>query len=94
MIGALLALGVYLLLKQTLEEFPTAGLEPHEHSLGARMAAAAHKVSDRTHRPARHEAAAPPARSTAEEIAWLLDLKEKGAISEDEFEQAKKHVLA
>ena len=94
LIGALLALGVYLLRKQTLEEFPTAGLEPHEHSLGARMAAAAHKVSDRTHRPARHEAAAPPARSTAEEIAWLLDLKEKGAISEDEFEQAKKHVLA
>jgi hypothetical protein len=93
-IGALLALGVYLLRKETLAEFPTAGLEPHEHSLGARMAAAAHKVGDRAHRPARHDEAAAPARSTAEELAWLHDLKEKGAISEDEFEQAKKHVLA
>ena len=92
-IGILLAAGVYLLRKQTLVEFPNAGLEPHEHHLGARMSAAAHKVTDRAHR---HEApAAPaPARSTAEEIAWLLDLKEKGAITEDEFEQAKKHVLA
>jgi hypothetical protein len=93
LIGALLALAVYLLRKQTLREFPTAGLEPHEHTLGARMAAAAHKVTDRTHRPAKPEAA-PPGRSTAEELASLLELKEKGAISEAEFEQAKRHVLA
>ena len=92
-IGALLALGVYLLRKQTLVEFPAAGLEPHEHTLGARMAAAAHKVTEHTHRQPKPDAA-PAARSTAEELAWLLDLKEKGAISEDEFEQAKKHVLA
>jgi hypothetical protein len=93
LIGGLLALGVYLLRKQTLAEFPTAGLEPHEHTLGARMASAAHKVSDRAHRPG-HAEAAPPTRSTAEEIASLLALKEKGAISEAEFEQAKRHVLA
>jgi len=93
-IAILLALGVWLLRKQTLLEFPNAGLEPHEHTLGARMAAAAHKVTDKTHRHDRATADAAPARSTAEEIASLLALKEKGAITEDEFEQAKKHVLA
>jgi hypothetical protein len=93
-IGILLAVGVYLLRRQTLAEFPNAGLEPTEHTLGARMAATAHKVSDRTHRHEKAPADAGPARSTAEEIAWLLDLKEKGAITDDEFEQAKKHVLA
>ena len=93
LIGALLAFGIYLLRKQTLEEFPNAGLEGPEHALGARMAATARKVTvrpDKTHKA--DEAA--PARSTAEEIAWLVDLKEKGAITDDEFEQAKKHVLA
>jgi hypothetical protein len=94
LIGVLLAVGVHLLRKQTLEEFPNAGLEPHEHHLGAAVAAAAHKVTDRAHRHETAAAGAAPARSTAEEIASLLELKEKGAITEDEFEQAKKHVLA
>ena len=62
--------------------------------MGARMAAAAHKVTERAHRHEKAPGDAAPARSTAEEIASLLDLKEKGAITEDEFEQAKKHVLA
>ncbi len=92
-IGALLALGVYTLRRQTLEEFPTAGLEGHEHSMGVRLAATAHRVTDRTKR-ADKPVEVTPARSTAEEIAWLVDLKDKGAITQDEFEQAKKHVLA
>jgi len=92
LIGALLALGVYLLRKQTLAEFPTAGLEPTEHSLGARMAVAAHKVTDHAHKPEQAQTA-PPTRSTAEEIAWLMDLKEKGAITDAEFEQAKRLAL-
>jgi hypothetical protein len=93
LIGALLALGIYLLRRQTLEEFPNAGLELAEATVTARMAATAKKV---THRSAKTDEApqAAPARSTAEEIAWLLDLKEKGALTEDEFEQAKKNVLA
>jgi hypothetical protein len=93
-IGILAAAGVYLLRRQTLEEFPNAGLEPHEHHLGAAMAAAAHRVTDRAPRHEKAQPGAAPARSTAEEIAWLVDLKEKGAITDDEFEQAKKHVLA
>jgi hypothetical protein len=93
LIGALLALGIYLLRKQTLEEFPNAGLEGPEHSLGARMAVTARKVTDRSGKPHKaDEAAAAP--STAEEIARLVDLKEKGAITDEEFEQAKRHVLA
>ena len=51
LIGALLALGIYLLRKQTLEEFPNAGLEGPEHSLGARMAVTARKVTDRSGKP-------------------------------------------
>jgi hypothetical protein len=93
LIGALFALGIYLLRRQTLEEFPTAGLEPREASLGARMAGAAHKVTGRSAKGEGAEAAA-PARSTAEELARLVDMKEKGALTDDEFEQAKKHVLA
>ena len=92
LIGALLALGVYILRRQTLAEFPTAGLEPAEDSLGIRMAAATAKVTDRSRKGDKE--AAPATRSTAEEIAWLVDLKEKGAITDAEFEQAKKHVLA
>jgi hypothetical protein len=90
-IGALLAVAVYLLRRQTLAEFPEAGLEPAEHSLGARMGAAAHKVTSRSGKKAAEPA---QQRSTAEEIAWLLDLKEKGAITDEEFEKAKSHVLA
>jgi len=92
LIGALLALGVYLLRKQTLEEFPNAGIEPAPASLGARMAAAAHKVTERGHKPEEAQPA-PASRSTAEEIAWLVDLKAKGAITDAEFEQAKKLAL-
>ena len=57
------------------------------------MAVTARKVTDRSGKPHKADEAA-PARSTAEEIARLVDLKEKGAITDEEFEQAKKHVLA
>jgi len=86
LIGALLALGIYLLRRQTLAEFPTAGLEPAEATLGARMGATARKFTQKD--------AAAPARSTAEELASLADLKEKGALTDAEFEQAKKKILA
>jgi hypothetical protein len=57
------------------------------------MAVTARKVTDRSGKP--HKADEPaPATSTAEEIARLVDLKEKGAITDEEFEQAKRHVLA
>jgi Short C-terminal domain len=83
LIGALFAVGIYFLRRETLQEFPDAGLVPRER---------------RTHRKtaAREEAAATSSsgRSPAQEIAHLQELKEKGAISDAEFEQAKKLVLA
>jgi Short C-terminal domain len=97
LIGALMAAGVALLRQQTVKEFPEAGLEPHDESMGARMAAsvsgAAHKVSGSVHR---HEAAhaAHGGGSTADELAKLADLRDKGAISDAEFEQAKKIALS
>jgi len=82
LIGALAALGLYVLRRQTLEEFPDAGLVPHEHHWGRK--------------PSGEEApdAGTGGRTPAQEIAHLHELKEKGAISDEEFEQAKKLALA
>jgi hypothetical protein len=92
-VGALLAAGVYVLREQTLQEFPGAGTPEGGPSLAARMAAgagsAAHRVSS-----SRHHEAAPAAKSPAEELARLAELRDKGAISADEYEQAKKLVLS
>jgi Short C-terminal domain len=92
-IGALLAAGVYVLRKQTIEEFPGAGTDGH-HTLTSRMAAgagsAAHRVT--THKP--HEAPAAAAKSPSEELARLVELRDKGAISAEEYEQAKKLALS
>jgi hypothetical protein len=92
LVGGLLALGIYVLRRQTLQEFPDAGLVPGERSLGTRIAESARRVTDREGMKAAGEAAS-PARSPAEEIARLHDLREKGAISDSEFEQAKKLAL-
>jgi hypothetical protein len=90
--AALLALGVVVLRRETRAEFPQAGLEAGGESLGARIAAtasgAAHRVSGAVH----HEAEADP-RSPAEELSRLAELRDKGAISEAEYEQAKKLAL-
>ena len=93
LVGGLLALGIFALRRQTLEEFPDAGLVPAVRSLGTRFAATARRVTVRSDATASVEKAT-STRSPAEEIAWLLDLKEKGAISDAEFEQAKKLALA
>ena len=96
LLGALFAAGIVALRKQTLAEFPAAGLDPSGHTMGARVAAsvsgAAHRVtaSARQHEPHRH---ASGGRSTAEELSQLAALRAQGAISEAEFEQAKKIAL-
>ena len=93
-IGALLAAGVYVLRRQTLEEFPEAGTDAH-HTLTSRMAAgagsAAHRVTS-AQAAARLRPAA--AKSPSEELARLVDLRDKGAISAEEYEQAKKLALS
>jgi uncharacterized membrane protein len=96
LVGAFLAAGVVALRLQTLKEFPEAGLEPHEESTSARMAAsvsgAAHKVTGAVHH--REKAPAASSGSTADELAKLAELRDKGAISDAEFEQAKKLALS
>jgi hypothetical protein len=92
-VGALLATGVYVLREQTLQEFPEAGTAEGGPSLAHRMAAgagsAAHKVSS-----SRHHEAASTSKSPSEELARLAELRDRGAISADEYEQAKKLVLS
>jgi hypothetical protein len=75
LLGALLALGVVALRRQTLREFPDGVPAPAP-------AAAANGDGAR------------PARSTSEELAQLAALRASGAIDQEEFEQAKKIILA
>jgi hypothetical protein len=92
LVAALLAAGIVILRRQTLAEFPQAGLEEHA-SLRARVATtvggAAHRVSSARH----HDAPAGGNRSTADELSRLAELRANGAISEEEYEQAKKIAL-
>ena len=96
LLGALFAAGIAALRKQTLAEFPQAGLVPSEHKMGARVAASVSGAAHRVTASARqHEHRHPGGgRSTAEELSQLAALREQGAISEAEFEQAKKIALA
>jgi hypothetical protein len=93
LVGVLMAAGVVALRTQTLKEFPEAGLEPHEGSMSTRMAAS---VSGAVHRVHHHEAVAaePAGKSTADELSKLAELRAGGAISEAEYEQAKKIALS
>ncbi|HEX4521485.1 MAG TPA: SHOCT domain-containing protein [Gaiellaceae bacterium] len=90
LLAVLLAAGVWVLRRQTLVEFPNAGLEHGTPSLVVRVTAGARKL---THR-APHAPAATVTSSTADELDRLLALRDKGALTQDEFEQAKKLALA
>ncbi len=84
-----------MLRKQTLEEFPDAGTDAH-HTLTSRMTAGAGAAA---HRAASHKPHSPPppaagTKSPSEELARLVDLRDKGAISAEEYEQAKKVALS
>ena len=88
LIGALLAGGVWALRRQTLVEFPEAGTEAGGQSVTTRAVASARKLTER------RAAAAPAGGSTADELDRLVALRDKGALTQDEFEQAKKAALA
>ena len=88
LLAALLALGYEVLRRQTLAENPDAAergaeREAKVHTLGARAA---------SHRPHHTPTARTP--SHAEEIRHLHDLHEAGALTDDEFDQAKKLALS
>jgi hypothetical protein len=86
LLGALVALGFEALRRQTLAENPDAAERGDERvasvkALGARAA---------SHRP-HHKSAA--SSSTADEITRLHDLHESGALTDEEYAQAKQLAL-
>ena len=95
LLGALIAVGFEALRRQTLAENPDAaerGAERAEkmRALGAR---AEHALGSRAaaHRPHHTPTARPP--SPAEEIGHLRDLHESGALTDEEYAQAKQLAL-
>ncbi|HEV7771087.1 MAG TPA: hypothetical protein VGO66_10600 [Solirubrobacterales bacterium] len=82
LLAALMMLGTEILRRQAEAEFPNATFG----GLGARVRASV---------PGRAEAkpSAPPQESKVEQIERLSTLKEKGMLSEEEFEKAKAEVL-
>jgi len=82
LLAVLMVVGTAALRRQTAAEFPDAAFAD---GLGKRMRASV---------PGRAEAApAPPKQSKIDKIERLSDLKEKGALTEAEFESAKAEVL-
>jgi Short C-terminal domain len=92
LLAVLLAAGVWVLRRQTLVEFPHAGLETAEISVVARVTASTRKLTHHREHPA--AAAAPVGASTADELDRLVALRDKGALTQDEFEAAKKLALS
>jgi hypothetical protein len=81
LLAALMVLGTEVLRRQTEEEFPDATFG----GFGGRMLASV---------PGREVAPQAPAKQTkVDKIERLSDLKEKGALTEEEFEAAKAEVL-
>jgi Short C-terminal domain len=84
--GVLIALGVYILRRQTLAEFPPDAI-PHGGAMAASFGAAL-----RSYRPSfgssHHDS------SVAAQIERLQGLRSSGTISDDEFQRAKEKVLA
>ena len=83
--AVLIALGVYLLRRQTLAEFPDAG--PREAAFAASVEAAV-----KSHRP--HGGSAHVESSVASDLERLGGLRTSGVISDEEFQRAKEKVLA
>lgn len=93
LLGGLLTLGLAALRRQTLREFPAAGLDVAATTgaeAGSGMALLARKGPTRTGPARRTETT----RSPAEEIARLHELRNAGAITDEEFERGKQIALS
>jgi Short C-terminal domain/Protein of unknown function (DUF2975) len=80
--------GTYLLIGQTAYEFPEARSGAATHAIRTRMAS----MRDRRHQSHR----SPPSSggpSTAEQLTQLADLRDRGAISAEEYQSAKEKLL-
>jgi len=98
--AGLIALGVYTLRKQSLEEFPDAGLGegPAFKAWAGQLTgrAEARWASHHDHHPSATETRPTngSSGSVADEIERLDKLHTSGALTDDEFQRAKEHALA
>jgi putative oligomerization/nucleic acid binding protein len=81
-------LGTYILIGQTAREFPDAPSGAATQAIRARMAS---RRSRRDHEPGNSHGSNAP--STAEQLSQLADLRDRGAISPDEYQSAKQKLL-
>jgi hypothetical protein len=83
----LAVLGTYILIGQTAREFPDAHSGAATHALRTRVASM---------RARRHQSGGPPdphGPTTAEQLKQLADLRDKGAITDEEYQAAKGRLL-
>jgi hypothetical protein len=80
-------LGTYLLIQQTAVEFPEARSGATTHAIRTRMAAM------RERRQQSRGSSAPAGPTTAAQLKDLADLRDRGAISPDEYQSAKEKLL-
>ncbi len=80
-------LGTYILIGQTAREFPDAPSGAATQAIRARMASA------RSRRQQPGNPHTPNAPSTSEQLSQLADLRDRGAISPDEYQAAKEKLL-
>jgi len=92
LLGGLIALGVYALRRQTLQEFPPGGaqLEPAPADAPTATGAQAKPAGE----PDEDVTAHVLGRSVIDELSRLAELHASGAINDDEYERAKKIALA
>ena len=83
---ALAMFGTYVLREQTLREFPDA-------TTGATTAALRERVATLRRRRPGTRSSGPPAASTADELSRLAELRERDAITPEEYESAKSQLL-
>ncbi len=79
--------GTYLLIGQTAQEFPEARSGAATHAIRTRVAT----MRERRHHS--HGSSAPAAPTTAEQLKQLADLRDRGAITPDEYQSAKARIL-
>ena len=80
-------LGTYILIQQTAVEFPEARSGAATHAIRTRMA------SMREHRQHRANPQTPPGASTADQLTQLADLRDRGAITPEEYQAQKEKLL-
>ncbi len=88
MFTVLALLGTYILIQQTAGEFPEARSGAATHAIRTRVAGMRRATASTPGIP--RPAAGP---TTADQLTQLADLRDRGAISPDEYQSAKEKLL-